>query len=311
MNIDKLILKLFNKKHSLEELEILESWKKESEDNIAFLNLMSITPDNQDYHQFDTDKAWSKIESQTSGSASSKPFIKWAVAAVLVTVLAYAGFTVGQKSADALQTFKSADSVAEHVLKDNSKIWLNSGSQLAEVTDFDQSRHVNLRGEAFFEVEANPANPFIIDVTNDAFIRVVGTSFNVISEAEVFDLCVYSGKVEFHALNRVIVLERGDRLQWIDGAYVKTKNKDKNLTSWKSKRLVFENDPLAEALVAISDYYNVSIEIDGSLNLLDCRLRSRFEDESFDEVLKELNTLFNLSYDKRENGIYINGITCI
>ena len=58
MSIDKLILKLLNKSNSLEELEILESWKRESEQNIAFLNLMDTNTGDKEYTQFDTQKAW-------------------------------------------------------------------------------------------------------------------------------------------------------------------------------------------------------------------------------------------------------------
>ncbi len=55
---------------------------------------------------------------------------------------------------------------------------------------------MKLRGEAFFEIAPDASKPFIIDA-GEANIKVVGTSFNVItnnpeSEVEVF---VKTGKV--------------------------------------------------------------------------------------------------------------------
>lgn len=69
-------------------------------------------------------------------------------------------------------------------LKDGTKVTLNSGSRLEVEGAFNQEdRHVNLIGEAFFEVAKNKDKPFVLH-TNDFDIRVLGTTFNVKSYPE-------------------------------------------------------------------------------------------------------------------------------
>ncbi|MBK7131283.1 MAG: FecR domain-containing protein [Bacteroidales bacterium] len=82
-------------------------------------------------------------------------------------------------------------------LPDGSKISLNRNSQLTYRENFGKkNRNVKLTGEAFFEIAPDASKPFIIDA-GKADVRVVGTSFNVItnnteSEVEVY---VKTGKV--------------------------------------------------------------------------------------------------------------------
>ena len=82
-------------------------------------------------------------------------------------------------------------------MPDGSTIFLNRNSEFSYRSNFgDRSRNVILTGEAFFEIAPDASKPFIIDAGN-ARVRVVGTSFNVItsnseSAVEVF---VKTGKV--------------------------------------------------------------------------------------------------------------------
>ncbi len=82
-------------------------------------------------------------------------------------------------------------------LPDGSTIFLNRNSQLSYRSNFNgRGRNVNLKGEAFFEIAPDATKPFIIDAGN-ARVRVVGTSFNVItrnSESAV-EVYVKTGKV--------------------------------------------------------------------------------------------------------------------
>ena len=82
-------------------------------------------------------------------------------------------------------------------LPDGSKIFLNRNSEFSYRSNFGKHRRdVKLTGEAFFEIAPDASKPFIIDA-GKAKVKVVGTSFNVItnnseSAVEVF---VKTGKV--------------------------------------------------------------------------------------------------------------------
>ncbi len=81
--------------------------------------------------------------------------------------------------AEMITTIEAPIGSRSHVkLPDGSSVWLNAGSKLTYSNDFNiHSRHINLEGEAFFEVEKQE-NPFLVHVM-DLSLRVLGTSFNI------------------------------------------------------------------------------------------------------------------------------------
>jgi Fe2+-dicitrate sensor, membrane component len=77
------------------------------------------------------------------------------------------------------EVFAPYGTFVEVNLPDNSKVWLNAGSSLKYPTRFTKgSRKVTLQGEAFFEVESDPENPFTVH-TARVDVRATGTAFNV------------------------------------------------------------------------------------------------------------------------------------
>ncbi|MFR5657595.1 MAG: FecR family protein [Butyricimonas faecihominis] len=63
-------------------------------------------------------------------------------------------------------------------LADGTKVWLNAMSELRYPVAFGEGvREVELKGEAYFEVEKNEGKPFI--VKTDEFNVGLGTSFNI------------------------------------------------------------------------------------------------------------------------------------
>jgi ferric-dicitrate binding protein FerR (iron transport regulator) len=202
------------------------------------------------------------------------------------------------------------ENMQHFVLIDDSDVWLNHHSELLMKSDFTRERKVSLKGEAYFDVEADKNNPFIIELEGDNFIKVIGTSFNVINRPDKFDLTVYSGTVEFHALKRVIVLEKGERITSINGTYTKIRNQDLNTLSWKTKELVFDNSPLLKAFSELENHYNVKFEINPDLDLTSCKLRSKFNDETLGQVLNELKLIFNMEYFETDTHVQIQQLNC-
>ena len=307
MNIDKIILKVLNKTAELEEFEMLEAWKKESADNIDYLNMMSQKYDKPGYQDFDKEAAWQKVEKEISSTSKTK----WIVLGLLVLIVAATYLMFNNKdTAEEKKEFKTKTEMEHFVLADDSKIWLNSNSEVLAMSDFKSERKVKLTGEAYFEVESDKTNPFVIMLNESDYVRVVGTSFNILNEASEFELNVYSGKVELHVLNRVIQLGKGDRVTKINETFAKTKSTDKNVLSWKTKELIFENTPLKKVLNQISDQYNVDISIDENLDFSKCYLRSIYKDFSLEQVMSELEEIFKLEYTREGNSIKVNHVNC-
>ena len=82
-------------------------------------------------------------------------------------------------------------------LPDGSKIFLNRNTGLSYRANFGKHRRdVKLTGEAFFDISHDASKPFIIDA-GKAEIKVVGTSFNVITNnaESAVEVYVKTGKV--------------------------------------------------------------------------------------------------------------------
>lgn len=309
MDINKLILKALDKTASLEEYQTLEAWKQESDANLEFLKSMQENFKNPDYKDFDKESAWNSINSKLDVNQTKTTLWPWVIAAIIICGLAIATYVY--LAPDKVKNiFQSDDKVEYFALKDNSKIWLNKNSEVAYLSDFTSERKVSLSGEAFFDVESDKSNPFIISINETDYIKVVGTSFNVINSAEAFDLAVYSGHVELHTLNRVIDLYKNDRIVKINGAFAKIQNNSNNLLSWKNKELVFDNVTLSKAFEDLSDHYAVEFKFDKSINLNDCKLRSRYNQETIGEVLKELKSFFDIEYSIDNKSVLITKLNC-
>jgi|GEM_PF-144233 len=102
----------------------------------------------------------------------------------------------------AIALFDNSQSFSTHTgerlqlsLADGSHIQLNTQSQL-EVELRPQQRLLELaQGEAYFDVESDPNRPFIVK-TPGGYVRVLGTRFNIYTDAAKTVVSVVEGKVD-------------------------------------------------------------------------------------------------------------------
>jgi len=148
-------------------------------------------------------------------------------------------------------------------LPDGSKIALNASSKVSyEESD---ERIVKLEGEAFFEVEKGV--PFKV-VTSNGIVTVLGTSFNVKSRGDQFEVDCKTGKVNVSIPekafdtdllpgNKVITEADTVRKLTIDEAII---------AKWQIGEFYFEAKPLDEVLDEIRRQFNVVIDADSTEN---------------------------------------------
>lgn len=195
-------------------------------------------------------------------------------------------------------------------LADGTRIWLNSGSQLTYPVNFTgNSREVYLAGEAFFEVESDPAKPFHV-ITGDMKIRVTGTKFNVTSYAsdQTTQAVLVTGKIDAarnKRFARSVELEPGERVVYNK----QDDNMEKDLVdvelyaSWVNGYLRFDNEPVENIFKKLERYYNKNIlteklsgqpKFTGKLDLAD----------DLEKVLKNIGFSASFSVDC-ENDVYL------
>ena len=188
-------------------------------------------------------------------------------------------------------------------LPDGSTVWLNSGSKLQYPSTFNEkARNVKLTGEAFFEVKKNPLWPFKVEMGKIGVV-VKGTSFSCMAypEENIIETTVVTGKVgmisngktekEFEVLmpNAQVTYNKDNN------TYVKKVVDASRYIAWRNGKLVFNDEPFAQVVRKINNWFNVKIEIQDK-ELLDYKYKATFVNESLYQILELLKMTAPIQY---------------
>lgn len=235
-----------------------------------------------------TNSAWEKVRSKISTRVSetkSTPinnrfqfaFYKYAAVITLLTLTAisvyqnFMNLTINHEPTELIYT--GSKEIIEQILPDGSVVTLNAQTMLRYPLQFKgKQRTVEVTGEAYFDIEPDPDNPFIIEAGN-AQITVLGTAFNVKAypDGPAIEVTVESGKVqvscssindeqsdsqiELHSGEQGIVSGNNSKIK-------KTKFSDVNYLAWKTRTLSFHNTPLNEVVQQLEKVYHMHIELE-------------------------------------------------
>ncbi|NNE25636.1 MAG: FecR family protein [Saprospiraceae bacterium] len=308
MDIDKIILKVLNKKASQEEYKALEDWRNESKDNLKYLETLNIQHAGfERYRHFDKQSAWEQINARISQPIN---LISYLIGAAVIIAILFFAINFMDKKEQYPKVYESNDQIASIALIDESKIELNRQAQLTQLSDFTTERKVSLTGEAFFDISHNPDKPFVVELSPKEYIKVLGTSFNLINTDDEFELTVISGQVELRTLNRSIIMNKGDKMVLVQGAYVKLQNNDVNLLSWKDRKLVFKGAHITEVLKNLEDYFDLEINLSNDVSTEMCILQSSYNNPQLDTILEEMGKIFKMDYVLDNNKLDIIGLNC-
>jgi len=197
---------------------------------------------------------------------------------------------------------------AQFSLPDGTTGWLNGNSSIKYNLNFNTDRNVFITGEAFFDVFEDKTSPFLVN-TSEVSLKVLGTRFNVSSYEydKNVEVVLEEGELVFNdkKMTKSFTMKPNDLVIYNKALmdFSTEVVQPQKYLSWTSGKLVFRNDPLDVIASRLSRWYNIDVEIKGSVNE-DRRLRATFVDEDLEEVLDLLKR--SLSVDcKIENG-YLN-----
>jgi ferric-dicitrate binding protein FerR (iron transport regulator) len=156
------------------------------------------------------------------------------------------------------------------VLPDGSKVWLNNASSLRYPVSFTgNSREVELKGEAYFEIARNADMPFKVKV--DAMVvNVLGTSFNIAAYADEpqVSTTLLTGAVRVSEGSVNTLLKPGEQIQKnTEGKFSKPKEVDTDgVIAWKNGHFHFENAPIQVVMRQLARWYNIEVVYSGNLS---------------------------------------------
>ena len=310
-----------------EEVALLEEWVLADEQNKKLFNQYKETwilaQTGKPGVDVNIDREWNMLEKVLFAEEDNKDIIILhpkrsftqilKIAAIVLVALTASFFLYRIIARPGVENVIAMESVKSATLPDGTVVALNKNSVITYPDKFGRNkRKVLLKGEAFFQVKRNEQKPFVIEAEN-VEIEVLGTSFNVDArpEKQYVEVIVNTGKVALRSkAGKEVILTKGERgiFSKETGKLVKEENKSRNYLTWKTKKLIFEDDPLADVVKDISEAYDVRIELSGTVN--DCRLTATYDNLSLDAVLNVLKETFDLSVVKKDDIIFITGEGC-
>ncbi|MBR9913388.1 MAG: DUF4974 domain-containing protein [Algicola sp.] len=228
-------------------------------------------------------------EKLDSKKATSTHWLKTISRIAAVLVIGVTIFTLINR--DPLSAYKTDIAQNETItLPDNSKVQLNELSELAyNGSDWNNNRSLNLKGEAYFDVEKGKR----FDVNTDlGKVSVLGTEFNVLSRDSIFKVTCYEGLVQVIYNNNQIKLPAGSEFVLASGKGVKSSIVIAE-PYWLKNMSVFENTALEDVIAEVEKQYHLTIDFPTDTDL---KFTGAFEHNNLENALKSITQPLNLTY---------------
>lgn len=249
------------------------------------------------------DEVWAKLSQQIGEPHSQvkrislNPFYKMALAASLLLLVGISGFLRFYSKT----VYTSAGQHFTLCLPDSSVIELNAQSAVNfHPYWFRFARTITLDGEAFFKVKSG--NRFKV-ISSMGETTVLGTSFNIYSRANDYNVTCFTGKVRVVSAEKSeVVLLNPNEQAFInkDGFLRLVSEVDvKAVKSWRDNMFVFTGSSIVTVLQEIERQYNIKIIFKADPNLTYTGNFSKSISEK--EVLDLVCTSLGLKFEARSS----------
>lgn len=191
-------------------------------------------------------------------------------------------------------------------LQDGTTVYLNSGAKLEYPIRFNRNRRVKLSGEAMFDVEHDPAHPFIVE-TFACDVEVLGTRFNITADEQAHDFttALLRGKVRITnklASGDQIILDPNEKVCLNGNRLVLTTIENADDYLWTEGILNLVGHPFADIIAKMEKTYGVKIQIETAkipeVNVIRGKIPINM---GLDYALRALQEIAPFEYEKDEN----------
>lgn len=255
---------------------------------------------------------WEKVKARCEYKKSNRVLVvlgrKFAAASVVV-VLLIGGLWIGLKGSRAgkkdLIKVEARQSKM-YVLPDSTKVWMEPGSSIQYIKDFNKDRKVWLSGNSLFEVSKHEESTFQVYIDR-AFIAVKGTCFLVRQpNAEKSEITLFHGKVEIaiESTGQRIVLKPLQRVTY------KPNNAEMKIEQianirWENGKYNFTDVPLQKLIEIINQMYDSNITLAKDINHESAFNGSIRYSEPLTDVINKICFSLNLHKEERTNKIIL------
>lgn len=304
---------------------LLKQWLIEPSNTKIYSQLQKIDQLSTDlslYRSFNLETGRKKVQKSISSTKTALTFIRLQrIAAILFLPLILASLLVvyqnsllkdDLRASVVLQQIDAQPGTKTHFfLPDSTEVWLNSASTIKFPSVFTgTTRLVELDGEAYFKVYKNKRKPFIVKNGNFE-VEALGTIFNLsaYTEDNKFLATLEEGKIKVghNATYQSLIILPGEQVCFSAGAkqLEKLKVDVQDVIAWKDGRLVFNQTPFSDVVLALGRWFNADIKL-ADQSIANYRYTATFTNESLDQVMELLKLTAPIDF-KKENRVVIEG----
>jgi len=173
-------------------------------------------------------------------------------------------------------------------LPENSKVYLNDGSQVSyKKRSFADKREVSLTGEALFEVE--PGNSFMVHTANGT-VEVLGTTFNVRSWDNDFEVTCFEGKVRVIISTKQTILTTQQYVSKRENLEVRPIDHEQPF--WQQGLTRFDNEPLSGVIQELERQFDIKVNFPA----IERQFTGAFSHDDLDKALREICIPLGITY---------------
>ena len=210
----------------------------------------------------------------------------------------------------------ASNEMLETTLSDGTIVTLNAHASISYTEDFGKGiREVEIKGEGYFDVVHDSAQPFILSSGN-ARIEVLGTAFyvNTTKNGEDVEVVLVVGSLsvyfeDIYGERKTIIPGEKAELIQANQRIVVIPNEDPNFLAWKTRRMIFLDDRLDVIIKTLNKVYQTDIRL-GSQGLAACRLTASFNRQSLESVLSVIQATLDLNSESTSSEIILYGAGC-
>lgn len=198
------------------------------------------------------------------------------------------------------------------ILPDGSSVILNGNSSVRfkESWSTDEDREVWINGEGFFDVKHTLQDQkFIVHVSDAINVQVLGTRFNVKIRRGKTEVMLEEGKVQMN-LNQAgipdTVTLKPNQLVTIEKQILtKTQVNSARYSSWKMKKMYFDQTPLLEVAKFLEDTHGYKVEFKNKA-LQNRKLSGELQSGKAEDILIALRESLQIQITKDGNKLVFN-----
>lgn len=317
---EEIILKFINNSCSDEELQLVEQWINESDENarqIFEFEKTAMLAENLKSDDSQRERVWNLANQKIEEDKWFKKRLRniriyrWSAAAAILTGVILCSLFLLRRPDVKIINLVAENGSMSVTLPDSTKVWLNRNASISYPKTFaNNSRKVSIDGEAYFEVAKDKSRPFTVE-GEWINVTVLGTKFNFNSSSKAEStVSLLEGVVEVTPKknNDGVVLSPGQKVEFnpANGQMSVVQANTTLDAVWHDRLIHFHNASVQEIASDLENLYHVDITIRPGVDISRTFSGTTIYYESLDSTLSALCETLPLKYTLQGQNVILN-----